>query len=226
MMVGKLQAEKQRKQMEALENSPEAIQGVKSGEAFINNKKQEDPEIKTTASGLSYKIINEDTERYRESMYRSRSIVRERVRLAMGMSLRPEDRRVHLTAGIEESNISEKYYEPPLMQVIPSACNACPENRYEVTNKCMGCIAHPCREVCPKGAIEIRDGKTYAVFKNQETKTDKLIEPKFKVGDIIKDKCNLKWKVTNENGHYYEVSLVLTDTSKLIEISDGKIITR
>lgn len=58
-MEGLLQAEQQRKQMEALENSPEAIQGVKSGEAFINNKKQEDPEIKTTASGLSYKIINE-----------------------------------------------------------------------------------------------------------------------------------------------------------------------
>lgn len=58
-MSGKLQAEQQRKQMEALEQSAEAIQGTKTGEAFINNKKQEDPEIKTTASGLSYKIINE-----------------------------------------------------------------------------------------------------------------------------------------------------------------------
>ncbi len=58
-MIGALQAEQQRKQMEALEQTPEAIQGTKTGEAFINNKKQEDPEIKTTASGLSYKIINE-----------------------------------------------------------------------------------------------------------------------------------------------------------------------
>ena len=56
---GQLQAEKERKRMEALEKSPEAIQGTKTGEAFINKKKQEDPEIKTTASGLSYKIINE-----------------------------------------------------------------------------------------------------------------------------------------------------------------------
>ena len=59
---------------------------------------------------VPYKIVNEDTELYRESIYQSREIVRERVRLAMGMSLRPEDRMVHLTAGIEESNISEKYY--------------------------------------------------------------------------------------------------------------------
>ena len=110
---------------------------------------------------IPYKIINEESERYRESMYRSRSIVRERVRLAMGMSLRPEDRLMHLTAGIEESNISAKYYEPPLMQVIPSACAACEEKGYEVTNMCKGCIAHPCREVCPVGAITMVNGKSF-----------------------------------------------------------------
>ena len=54
-----LQQEKARKLEEELEKSPEAIQGTKTGEAFINKKKQEDAAIKTTASGLSYKIINE-----------------------------------------------------------------------------------------------------------------------------------------------------------------------
>ncbi len=110
---------------------------------------------------VPYKIVTEDSEKYREDMYRSREIVRERVRLAMGMSLRPEDHMVHLTAGIEESNISEKYYEPPLMQVIPSACNACEEKGYEVSNMCMGCVAHPCREVCPVGAITVVNHKSY-----------------------------------------------------------------
>ena len=66
---------------------------------------------------IPYKMVNEDTPRYRENIYRARSIVRERLRLAMGLSLRPEDKPVHLTAGVEASNISEKYYEPPLMQV-------------------------------------------------------------------------------------------------------------
>ena len=46
---------------------------------------------------LPYKIINYDESIYRESVYRERAIVRERMRLAMGMSLRPEDRPVHLT---------------------------------------------------------------------------------------------------------------------------------
>ena len=110
---------------------------------------------------LPYKIVDYDESVYRESIYRERAIVRERLRLAMGMSLRPENQPVHVTQGLEESNISEKYYEPPLMQVIPSACNSCPENRYEVTNKCMGCVAHPCREVCPRGAISMQNGKSY-----------------------------------------------------------------
>ena len=101
---------------------------------------------------LPYEIINYEESDYHD-IYRERSIVRERLRLALGLSLRPEDKPVHLTQGLAESNIDEKYYEPPLMQVIPSACNACPENCYRVTDQCMGCTAHPCQEVCPRGAI-------------------------------------------------------------------------
>ncbi len=39
--------------------APEAIQNVKTGEAFVNNLKKEDASIKTTESGLSYKVIAE-----------------------------------------------------------------------------------------------------------------------------------------------------------------------
>lgn len=39
------------------EKTPEAIQNVKTGEAYVNKIKASDPEVKTTASGLSYKII-------------------------------------------------------------------------------------------------------------------------------------------------------------------------
>lgn len=110
---------------------------------------------------IPYEIVNDDTQKYRESTYRSRAIVRERLRLAMGLSLRPENKPVHLTSGVEASNISEKYYEPPLMQVIPSACESCEENKYEVSNMCKGCLAHPCQEVCPKGAISMVDGRSF-----------------------------------------------------------------
>ena len=110
---------------------------------------------------IPYKIVNEDTMKYRESVYRARAVVRERLRLAMGLSLRPENKPVHLTKGVEASNISDKYYEPPLMQVIPSACEGCEEKGYEVSNVCKGCLAHPCMEVCPKGAISMVNGRSY-----------------------------------------------------------------
>lgn len=109
---------------------------------------------------IPYKITPGDTPQYCESIYRERAITRERIRLAMGMSLRPEDKPVHLTQGIEESNIDEKYYEPPLMQVIPAACNACEHNVYEVSNQCKGCVAHPCMEACPVGAIHMEHGRS------------------------------------------------------------------
>ena len=111
---------------------------------------------------IPYEIVGEDSEvKYRESIYRARAVVRERLRLAMGLSLRPENKPVHLTAGVEASNISEKYYEPPLMQVIPSGCESCEENKYEVSNVCKGCLAHPCQEVCPRGAISMVNGKSF-----------------------------------------------------------------
>lgn len=43
------------------ENSPEAIANKKAGEEFIANLKKKDKKIKTTTSGLSYKIIKKGT---------------------------------------------------------------------------------------------------------------------------------------------------------------------
>ncbi len=107
---------------------------------------------------VPYLITPGDTPQYCDNIYRERAITRERVRLAMGMSLRPEDKPVHLTQGIDKSDIDEKYYEPPLMQVIPSSCNSCEHNVYEVSNQCKGCVAHPCLEVCPVGAVSMIKG--------------------------------------------------------------------
>ena len=118
--------------------------------------------LKDDMEALPYQIVDYEESIYWENVYLDRAIIRERIRLAMGMSLRPENRNRpgHLTQGVEESNIDEKYYEPPLMQVIPSACNACPENRYEITDSCMGCVAHPCQAVCPRNAITMVKGRS------------------------------------------------------------------
>ncbi|MDE6373496.1 MAG: 4Fe-4S binding protein, partial [Clostridia bacterium] len=110
---------------------------------------------------IPYKITPDEVPKYRENIYRERQIAAERVRLAMGLSLRPANKPVHITEGVDGSNISDKYYEPPLMQVIPSACDKCPDNEYEVSNMCRNCVAHSCIKNCPKGAISIVNGKSF-----------------------------------------------------------------
>ncbi len=110
---------------------------------------------------IPYKITPDEVPKYRENIYRERQIAAERVRLAMGLSLRPANKPVHITSGINESNRSDKYYEPPLMQVIPSACDKCPDNVYEVSDMCRNCVAHSCIKNCPKGAISIVNGKSF-----------------------------------------------------------------
>lgn len=119
----------------------------------------ESDDLQDDILSLPYKIVDYEESQF-QSVYRERDIVRERIRLALGLSLRPDNKFMHLTQHLDASNIAEKYYEPPLMQVIPSACNACPENDYAVTERCMGCVAHPCREVCPRGAISMKNGKS------------------------------------------------------------------
>lgn len=53
--------EKQKAAEEAKKASPEAKENISKGEAYIKAQKEKDAAIKTTASGLSYKVISEGT---------------------------------------------------------------------------------------------------------------------------------------------------------------------
>ena len=110
---------------------------------------------------LPYKIIPGEIATYRDSIFLERAIVSERLRVAMGMSLRPMTEHAPISKGLDESMIEEKYYEPPLINIIKFACHACPEKRVYVTDGCQGCLEHPCKEVCPKDAISIVQGKSH-----------------------------------------------------------------
>ncbi|MDO5541138.1 MAG: 4Fe-4S dicluster domain-containing protein [Eubacteriales bacterium] len=110
---------------------------------------------------LPYKIVPGEVASYRESIFLERAVVGERLRVAMGMSLRKISEHAPISQGVEASVIEEKYYEPPLINVIKFACNACAEKRVFVTEGCQGCLEHPCMEVCPKKAISMVNGKSH-----------------------------------------------------------------
>jgi [FeFe] hydrogenase (group B1/B3) len=110
----------------------------------------------------SYRIIPGEVATYRDSVFKERAIIRERIRLALGLPIRPADTHQPLTQGMAECATADKLLEMPLVNVIPFACEACPTDRFQVSDNCRKCLAHPCTVVCPVGAVSIV--KTAAVI--------------------------------------------------------------
>ena len=140
-------------------NLTEIRRKVFAGVARIAYEQGEDSE--GDLQRLPYEIVPGEIATYRESVFLERAIVSERIRLAMGLPLQGVDKPQSMTDGIIDASVPETYYQPPLINVIKFACNACKDNVYEVSNACQGCLAHPCREICPKGAITFKDKKAY-----------------------------------------------------------------
>lgn len=110
---------------------------------------------------LPFKIIPGDVPRYRHDVFLERAIVTERLRLACGLPFRPASEHAPASMGIEEAAKPEKYYDPPLINIIPYACNACPPNEVRISSNCQGCLSRPCMNVCPRNAIYVSsDGRS------------------------------------------------------------------
>ena len=109
---------------------------------------------------IPYKIVPGEIASHRESIFLERAIVGERVRLAMGLPLRPVHEHKALSDGVSASAIAEKYYDPPLINIINYACNACPAKQVRVTDICQGCLSRSCQQACPKDAVYFKHGKS------------------------------------------------------------------
>ena len=66
-------------------------------------------------------------------IYKDRAIVADRMRMGIG----------------------EYHGHNDTIQVVDIACDECPKAGYMVTDLCRGCLAHNCREACPRDAIAI-----------------------------------------------------------------------
>ena len=115
---------------------------------------------------IPYTIIPGEEGKLRKDIFLERAIVEERVRLAMGLPTRRMDEHNSVVSGLEDASIADKYYDPPLVNVIKFACNRCPEKLVKVSDLCQGCLAHPCMEVCPKKAITWESGRSPSIRKS------------------------------------------------------------
>ena len=109
---------------------------------------------------LPYEIVPGEIGKYYDNIFLERAIVGERLRATMGLPIRKMSEHAPLSEGIDASAIDEKYYDPPLINIIKFACHACPQNHVFITDACQGCLEHPCIEVCPKDAIHMEQGRS------------------------------------------------------------------
>ena len=116
----------------------------------------EDGDYYSRMEKLPYEIMPGEVGKLRESIFLERAIIGERIRLAMGLPLRDVTEHNLLSDGVEESAIAEKYYDPPLINIIKYACNGCTPTHFEVTNACQGCLSKHCSYNCPRGCARNR----------------------------------------------------------------------
>lgn len=110
---------------------------------------------------IPFVIIEGDFPTYRESVTRERQIVSERVRLALGLDLWSIDELNGHSTDFDLEYLKEHKLPSQALRVIPSACEACEEKSYFVSNTCHGCLAHPCISVCPVHATSLQNGLSF-----------------------------------------------------------------
>jgi [FeFe] hydrogenase (group B1/B3) len=111
---------------------------------------------------VPYLIIDKDTPTYRDCVFKERAIVRERVRLALGLDLKEFGAHGPIIEDIQHAFTDKKIITTPIVNVIKIGCERCPTDSFFVSNMCRKCIAHPCTIVCPVKAVSI--GETSAII--------------------------------------------------------------
>ena len=100
---------------------------------------------------IPYQMIRGEVAKHRADVFLERAIVRERVRLALGMNLQNAEDQMPISATISEAYTDQKYFENPLVNIIPFACNACPPQAGPHHGQLPGLHLPPLHERLPQG---------------------------------------------------------------------------
>lgn len=114
----------------------------------------------TMLDEIPFEIIEGEVAKYRDSVFVERAIVTERLRRGFGLPKSEQLDHTPLSVSAKPAISEKKILDAPLVDVISFACDACPETSVFVTDNCRGCLAHPCSQVCPVGAVKFVNSKS------------------------------------------------------------------
>jgi len=96
-------------------------------------------------------------------LFYEREVLKEKIKFPLGLDyLKVKEFDLYeLVDFLDEiiSGESELIEKSKFVDVIEKICSECPGGRFYVTDLCRNCIAHSCKNVCPKNAISIIDGR-------------------------------------------------------------------
>ncbi len=105
-------------------------------------------------------LIREFDIRYRCCEHKEKAILKERIRVALGLA--PNEVHRHDTlAQMAAIAINHHHDSTHIVEMIEAACDRCPIDKIVVTDACRNCVAHHCLNSCPKNAIMIVQNRAY-----------------------------------------------------------------
>ncbi len=105
-------------------------------------------------------LVSEFAIRYRCCEHKEKAILRQRIRVALGLS-RAEVQKHDSLAQMAEQALDHQFNDGQVVELIEEACDRCPIDKVVVTDACRNCVAHHCVNSCPKGAIMIVQNRAY-----------------------------------------------------------------
>lgn len=103
---------------------------------------------------ILYHVVKDEGTRVRCCVHKERAVLKNRIQMALWQPIG-----TNLIQAAQNAVTGKFDKTLPVMDVLPDACDACPIDKYYVTDVCRHCIQHKCMDNCPKHAISIENNK-------------------------------------------------------------------
>lgn len=105
---------------------------------------------------ILYNTVKDNTSRVRCCVHKERAVLKNRIQMALWQPLG-----LNIINAAKAALDGEFDKKLPIIDVLPDACDACPIDKYYVTDLCRHCIQHNCMNNCPKKAISIVNNRAF-----------------------------------------------------------------